>query len=365
MRAWLEIDLDRLIDNYEVVRAKIGAQVGLIAVVKSDAYGHGIERVTKVLDQCGVDMFAVMTLEEAFRVKSNSRKPVLIMGYLDSKEIGEAVEQGFVLSLFDKELAPLIERSAARIHKKVKVHLKVETGLNRLGMITQDAVDFLISQRHFPHIEVESVFSHLSSASNYQSNIVQLRKLQEIILLTQDKAEVLPFHLVSSYALGNFAEGYLDAVRVGLAFYGVDDVLPGLQPTLTFKSFVAQVKSIGKGDGVSYDHLFVAERNTDIAVVAAGYGEGFTQALTGHAQALIGGVLVPIIGKIAMNLCVADVTGLPVKRGDEVVLIGSQKNENGKIETIRVAELAQKASLRHHEIITRLGSALPRVYYGG
>lgn len=362
MRAWLEIDVAAIRNNTRIAKQQIGTTVGLIAVVKSDAYGHGIEKVTEVLDSEGVDMFAVITLEEALRARRFSRKPILILNYLDSAEMQEAIERGFTLALYDREMIPQLERLAARANKRAKVHVKVETGLNRLGMSVDQTVDFLLGQRHFPHIHVEAVFSHLAQATDYDLNIQQLRKLQDVILRTSDRIDVLPFHLVSSYALANFPEGYLDAVRAGLVFYGTDTVLPGLEPCLSFKANVAQVKPIDAGEGVSYEHLWRAKRDAEIAVISAGYGEGFTMALTGHAQALIAGHRVPIIGKIAMNLCVADVTGLPIKRGDEVVLIGSQTTEDGRLETIRVADLAQASGIRHHEIVTRLGSAAPRRY---
>ncbi len=362
MRAWLEVDLAIIRHNTAVIKKQIGSTVGLIAVVKSDAYGHGILKVSQVLDAAGVDMFAVTSLEEALKVRQVSHKRVLILNYLEQSEMNEAIESGFVLTLYDKEMIAQVERSAARLGRPVSVHVKVETGLNRLGMSIEETVDFLTSQRHFPHIHVEAVFSHLARATDYQENVAQLRKLQDVILQTQDRIEVLPFHLVSSYALANFKEGYMDAVRTGLAFYGTDDVLPGLEPCLSFKAHVAQVKSIEAGEGVSYEHLWRAQKDSEIAIITAGYGEGFTQALTGHAEALIGGHRVPIIGKIAMNLCVADVTRLPIKRGDEVVLIGSQKNEQGETDTIRVADLAQASGIRHHEIVTRLGAASPRKY---
>lgn len=364
MRAWLEVDLGVIRRNAALVKKKVGSNVGLIAVVKADAYGHGIETIAKTLDTAGVDMFAVISLEEALKVKQNSRKPVLILNYLDSQQISEAIEHGFTLTLYDREMIPQIERAAERLGRQAKVHLKVETGLNRLGVSIDDAVDFLISQRHFPNVRVEAVFSHLADATNYQLNLEQLRRLQDVILRTQDKIEILPFHLVSSYALDNFQEGYLDAVRVGLAFYGTDNVIEGLEPCLTYKTVVAQVKPIETGEGVSYNHLWRAQKDTDIAILSAGYAEGFTQALTGKAEALINGYRVPIIGKIAMNLCVADVTNLPIKRGDEVVLIGSQKNQTGEIETINVTELAKSSGLRHHEIVTRIGTAVPRKYLG-
>lgn len=362
MRAWLEVDVAAIRRNTQLLKKTVGSTVGIIGVVKSDAYGHGIEKVASILDQEAVDMFAVISLEEALKVRQVSRKPVLILNYLETAEILEAIDQGFTLTLYDREQIAQLERLAARSGRRVAVHVKTETGLNRLGMSADETVDFLLSQRHFPHIHVQAVFSHLAQASSYDLNLEQLRRLQDVILRTSDKISVLPFHLVSSYAIANFQEGYLDAVRTGLAFYGTDDVLPGIEPCLAFKAFVAQVKSIDAGEGVSYEHLWRAKRDSDIAVITAGYGEGFTMALTGHAEALIGGHRVPIIGKIAMNLCVADVTGLPIKRGDEAVLIGSQAAEDGSTQTIRVADLARASGIRHHEIVTRLGSAVPRRY---
>lgn len=362
MRAWLEIDVAAIRHNTQLIRQQIGKTVGLIAVVKSDAYGHGLEKIVEVLDREGADMFAVITLEEALKVRRVSRKRVLILNFLEAVEVAEAIEQGFALTLYDREMIPQLERLAARIGKPVHVHVKVETGLNRLGMSVEETIDFLLGTRHFPHIRVEAVFSHLAQASSYDLNTEQLRKLQDVIMQTSDRIEVLPFHLVSSYALQNFQEGYLDAVRCGLAFYGTDDVLPGLQPCLSFKAFVAQVKPIEAGEGVSYEHLWRAKRDSDIAILTAGYGEGLTMALTGHAEALIGGYRVPIIGRIAMNMCIADVTKLPIKRGDEAVLIGTQRAHDGSEHRIRVADLARASGIRHHEIVTRLGSAAPRHY---
>lgn len=362
MRAWAEIDLPAIRHNAGLVKKQIGSNVGLIAVVKTDAYGHGIDTVVETLEQCDVDMYAVTTLDEALRVRKLSRKSILLLNYLNYVEMQEAIERGFSLTLYDKELIAQIQRIAEKANKQARVHVKVETGLNRLGMSVAEACDFLTSQRHFPNITVEAVFSHLAKATDYESNQKQLKQLQEILWYTQGKIEILPFHLASSGALANFQEGYLDAVRVGLALYGTDELLPGLLPCLSFKSVVAQVKTIEEGEGVGYDHLWTAKRASKIAVVSAGYGEGFTQALTGKAEVLINGYRVPVVGKISMNLCMADVTNVPVKRGDEVVLVGTQHGSTGRSETIRVTDLAQQANLRHHEIVTRIGTTVPRRY---
>jgi len=365
MRAWLEVDLDVLGENYQLVRNKIGAGVDLMAVVKADAYGHGLDRIAKELDLLGVDSFAVISLDEARRVRRHSARPVLIMGYLDQKEIAEAIDEDFILSLYDRELIALYERTASRIGKLARVQMKVETGLNRLGIEIDEAADVLTGQHRFPHVSVEAVFSHLTDAADRESNLEQLRRLQQLLVKTQGRTPLLPIHFVSSGSLENFPEGRFDAVRVGLALYGVDEALSGTKPTLSCKSVVMQIKEIAVGEGVSYGHLFVAERPTTIAVVAIGYAEGYTQALTGRAEVLVKGKRAKVLGKICMNLITVDVTDLPVRRGDEVVLLGSQKDDLGQVTTITASELALWSKLRHHEIITRMGTALPRVYKGG
>ncbi|OGD62702.1 alanine racemase [Candidatus Berkelbacteria bacterium RIFCSPLOWO2_01_FULL_50_28] len=366
MRAWLEVDLDTVRRNLEIVRRSVGTGVEVIAVVKADAYGMGIKEISRVLDGGNVAMFAVISLDEARKVREASSKPVLIMGYLEPKEIVSAIEEGYVLSLFDNELAAIYERLAARLERTARVHLKVDTGLNRLGVSSGEAVDLLVNQRHYPHIRIEAIFSHLIKSTNRPSNERQLQKIRELLLTIQSRCELLPVHLVNSGALADFSDGYFDAVRIGLAFSGVDEtILPGLEPCLRAKSVIVQVRTIDKGEGVSYDHLFIAAREMKVAVVAIGYAEGYSQALSGKAEVVVQGQRVKVLGKICMNFIVIDVTGLDVRRGEEVVLVGSQTGPNGQKAEVHVSELAKWCGLRHHEVVTRLGTSLPRDYYGG
>lgn len=365
MRAWLEVNIATLQDNFRLIRATVGNAVGVIAVVKSDAYGLGIEPIVTGLEKMeasGVAMYAVIDVAEAFRVRSVTEKPILVLGYVDSNDLVHAIEAGFVLSAYDKDLIPFYERVAHRLGKVVRVHVKVDTGLNRLGMNIDDAADFLSSQRLFPHISVEGIFSHLANAANSEQNGLQLSRLHELLVKIQGKTEVLPIHLASSYALPGFRVGYFDAVRIGLALYGTDEVLPGLQPVYSCKSVVMQVKTVPAGTGVGYNHLFKADRETTLAVVAIGYGEGLSQVMTGKLDVIIQGKKVPVVGQISMNMVTADVTGLAVKRGEEVVIVGSQKGPDGATATTTVAELAKRSGIRHHELITRLGLGLPKFY---
>lgn len=362
MHAWLEINLNNIKHNFGRIKETIGSGVDIISVVKADAYGHGLEKIVEVLDQEDTSIFAVIALDEAHRVRRISDKPILIMGYLDAKELIDAMEDGYILSLYDREQFAYYQRIAERIGKKVMVHLKVETGLNRLGVMPDEAVEFLTGLHRFPNIDVQAIFSHLSSADKKDQNMSQLRTIQDLLVETQGKAPLLPIHLVSSYALSNFKEGYFDAVRVGLAIYGMDDVIEDLLPVLTCKSKVMQVKEIPSGEGVSYGKSYITDKVTKIAVISIGYGDGLSQVFKNNMSVLINGEKYQIIGQICMNHIVADITGGEVKRDDEVVIIGEQKSPNGKVAEITISELAQQGRIRHHEIIVRLGGCLSKHY---
>jgi len=364
MQAWLEIDRGAIRRNFQRVREKVGSTVGIISVVKSNAYGHGLEEVVTILDQTETEMFAVISLDEARRVAELSNKPVLILGYLDNKEVTDAIEEGFVLNVYDMEQVPAYQRFAERMGRTVRINLKVETGLNRLGVSPEQAVDLLSGQSRYPNLKIEAMFSHLACSTNKEKNQQQLRILQDIIIDIEGKAPLLPIHLDSSYALQNFSEGYFDAVRVGLALYGVDEVLPEMESSLTCKSVVMQVKPVEKGQGISYGHLYVALKNMEVAVIAIGYADGLSQSLRDKMSVLIDGKKVPVVGQICMNMIIADVTGLNIKRGNEVVIIGEQKGSDGTVEKITVAELSKLSEIRHHEFLIRMGLALPKRYFG-
>ena len=362
MHAWLEIDLSTVKHNLEQIKKTIGSGIEVIAVVKTDAYGHGLEKIVQTLDREDISMFTVITLDEARQAQRISGKPILLMGYLDTKELTDAIDEGYVLSLYDREQFAYYQRTADRMGKKVVVHLKVETGLNRLGVMPDEAAEFLTGLHRFPNIDVQAIFSHLSDAENKDQNFAQLRVIQDLLIAIQGKAPLLPIHLVSSYALDNFKEGYFDAVRVGLALYGMDNVIKNLEPTLSCKTKVMQVKEISKGEGVSYGNYHITNKATKIAVISIGYGDGLSQVFKGTMSVLINGNKLPVIGQICMNHIIADATNKSVKRDDEVVVIGKQKTPDGKVSQITISELAQQGRIRHHEIITRLGRALPRIY---
>ncbi len=359
MRAWLEVDLEAVAHNYRCVQDHVGPDVRVCGVVKADAYGHGIEAIAGTLSRCGIDSFAVISLDEAIRVRAVSPLPVLIMGYLDDEDIETAIREGFTISLYDRELAPLYCELAAKVGRPVRVQVKVETGLNRLGMEVAEALEIFANPGAFPGLEVEAVYTHLSSSGDIAEDERQMARFQPLLDAMDAMGVNRPAHMANSHALPVFPAGRLSCVRIGLALYGVEPVLPNLKASLQAKTVVIQKKKLRAGEGTSYNKLFRAEQDMEIAIIAMGYAEGLSQALTGKASVIVGGVKTPILGQICMNLCVIDATGLPVKRGDEVVVIGTQGNER-----ICVVDMAKACGLRHHEIITRMGKSLPKVYIG-
>lgn len=359
MRAWLEIDLAVVARNFQVVRSYLPAHTAICAVVKADAYGHGIEAIVRTLDRLSVDSFAVISLDEAIRVRKETSRDVLILGYLDDAEIAEAIREGFILSLYDRPLADLYETIAARVGRTVRVHVKVETGMNRLGMAPGEALEILSQGDRYPSVRPIAVFTHLYSSSKRETNLLQLARFQPFIDEMHARGINLPIHMENSHALPDFPEGRFDSVRLGLAIYGVERVLPGVEPSYQAKTVVIQAKTLKAGEGTSYNHLFKAPTDMEIAVIAMGYSEGLSQAQTGKADVLVHGKRVPIIGQISMNLSVIDATGLGLQRGDEVVVIGRQGDEE-----ITVADMARACGVRHHEILIRMGKSLPKVYLG-
>lgn len=365
MRAWLEIDCEAIRHNLEVISRQIGTGVDIIAVIKSDAYALGLDKIGKVLNHIPqVSCLAVISLEEAILARRVSAKPILILGYLDYRELQQAIEAGFMLSLYDRELVATIERLAARLNKVARVHLKVDTGLNRLGVPADQAADVLQSRRLFPHLQFKAIFSHLAEADQRSSNLAQLRRLQDLLIAVQDKGELLPIHLVSSAALSNFPEGYFDAVRIGQAIYGWRQILPDLRLAIRAKSVIAQIKEIPAGETIGYDRTFRTSRPLKIGLMAMGYGEGLPTALSSGGEVLVAGSRRKILGKISMNFAAVDLTGLEVSRGEEVVIIGQQANRRGEVRIIEIEDLAKQSGLRHHEIVVNLGRSLPKIYIG-
>lgn len=359
MRAWTEIDKDKLINNVQAIQAQVGREIDVIAVLKSDAYGLGISNIAPLIEQSGLNMCAVISLSEAQAVRQCSRLNVLILGECTHSELEEAIRSGFHISVFDTGSLPVIERIAERLRIAAKIHMMIETGLHREGVSQKEGLDYLANQRHYPFIKVVALYSHFSSSGERDKCVKQSERLRQFLAEGHGFADNLPIHFVSSFSLPHSMAAYYDAVRVGLSLYGYGP-LSALQPALKIKCRISQLRSLEKGDQISYDGLFTCINDTRIAVIAAGYYEGISTA-GADLEVLIRGQRAKILGKVCMNMCVVDVGQISdISLGDEVVLLGQQSFAK-KSDEISLTELAQKTGLRHHEIVLRFARGTQKV----
>ena len=315
-RCWVEVDLDALRQNVTTLRAKIGPSVKLLAVVKADAYGHGLPQVARVLMQCGVYGFAVANLTEALAVRQLGGPgwPILLFGSALSFELDKLVEQNIIATVSSLDEARQLNAVAAALGRVHPIHIEIDTAMGRVGLWHETATGVIRDIAALPHLRIEGLYTHFPSADD---NPAETRRELELFLQVADRRYLL--HAANSAALLNIPESHLQLVRPGLALYGI---APGLTPILAFKSRVAFVKDVAPGRTISYGQTFTASRPMKIATVAAGYGDGYSRHLSNRAQVLIAGRRCPVLGRVTMDQIMVDVSGLDgVHSGDEVVLI--------------------------------------------
>lgn len=363
LNAWIEIDVDALAHNVGVLRRTIGDGVELIAVVKANAYGHGMAGVVPALEAIGADRFAVVSVAEAVAVrKLGARAPVLVMGHSFPSDAAVAVAQDITLTVHSLELAQALGAAARAAGKVIPVHIKVDTGLHRFGVAPAEAIALAERVRSIDGIAVEGLWTHMANADEADDSFSEHQ--QETFEAVAAELNWIPYRHAanSATALRRPALRY-DGVRVGLAMHGV--VPPntpgdGLRPVLSLKARLARVSTIAPGEGVSYGLTWRAARPTRIALVPVGYGDGLHRSLGNRAHTIVNGRRAPIIGRVCMDHLIVDVTDTPgvVEEGTEAVIIGTQGNEH-----IGADELAGHAGTISWEILSSLQARLPRVFH--
>ncbi len=360
MNKWLEIDLGAIANNIALIKKEIDhPNVKLMAVVKANAYGHGSIKVAKICELVTVDYLAVATFDEARLLrKNNITLPILIIGYIDKENIEEAIQNNITLSLYCIEAGEAIIKATEKLNQKAKVHLKIDTGMHRLGFLPENFVKHYQEIIKSDFIEVEYIYSHFADFHNEDYSQEQITILKELV--GEIKAKNLPVpkvHFSRSESLIDSAVDF-EMVRPGLALYGLCDNIPGLKPALTFKTKIAQVKNIKEGDCVGYCLTYKAEKPMKIATIACGYADGYGRNFSNKGEVIIRGKKCPVIGRVCMNLTIVDVSEVSdVKMGDEVILIGK---DNGV--EITASELAQKIDSIPYEIVARIPADIPRIY---
>ena len=362
-----DVDLDAIAANFAALKERGGGEV--IAVVKDDAYGHGVEAVAETLAEAGAAVLAVFTVEEALVVRrAGITAPVLVFaGAVDRAEAEAAVAADCALVVWDLERARLYDEIAAAAGRAVRVHFKVDTGLTRLGAPVAEAPARLKAIRSLRHVEVEGLFSHLATADERDTagDRAQMARFAEVLRAVGDPPRWV--HIAASSGIAAFGKiAGCTAVRPGISLYGLhtaphlEGALP-LRPALEWRSRVHRIAQVPKGTGVSYGLEYRLPRDGRIATVPVGYGDGFPWALGRRGRLLVGGRALPVAGRVCMDLVMLDVTDLPATReGDEVVMIGAQ---DGARQT--ADDLAKAAGTISYDIVTGIRRRVPRRYHRG
>lgn len=359
-KAWAEISKKALTNNYNITKELASGEV--IAIVKAGAYGHGVG-CASVLYDAGCRYFAVATAPEARELRRELDKKgkdaeILLLGYTDPRNVKFCLENNITLSVFSEEYAQRLQKRL-KDKERLKIHIKLNTGMNRLGFSECEldgAVRVLLSDC----FECTGVFSHFAcaDAETQDKTDRQIAVFDRAVEYLESRGAVLPLkHILNSAAIYCQKNKY-GAVRAGVSLYGFPPTeyadCSGLMPVMSFKTRVAQVRELSEGDGVSYGHEYIADGKRKVAVIPVGYADGYVRAYKG-AYVTIAGKKAPLLGRICMDMCMADVTDIPnVKCGDEVVLFG-----NGGMS---VPELARHADTIAYEVTTILSRRVKRVF---
>ena len=371
-RVHADIDLDAVLFNFEQMNKNIPENTKIMAVVKTDAYGHGAVPIAALIESLDYLWgFATATVDEAVELrKAGIEKPILILGYTFPECYKDIVKYEIRQTVFALDMAQQLSKEAVRQNKKAYIHVKLDTGMGRIGyQNTQEAVRETALMKELPMIEMEGVFTHFANADmeNQEYTLKQIGKFKEMVCAMEEAGVTFAMkHCANSAAIIEQSEQKFDLVRAGIISYGLwpsDEVkkdVVQLKPILSLKSHVVHVKTVESGTCVSYGSTWVAKGIRKIATVPIGYGDGYPRSLSNKGYVLIEGCKVPIVGRVCMDQMMVDVTDIPeeIKIGDRVTLIG----QDGDL-CITAEELGILSGRFNYELVCDLGNRIPRIYY--
>ena len=368
-RTWAEINIDAMKYNVENIRRITSPNAKIMAVVKADAYGHGYRKVCKSLLESGVDCFAVAMVAEAKEIRrSGFDVPVLILGASHRSEAEEIVRYDIMPNVYNYEFAKYLSQIAVKQNKNVKIHLKIDTGMSRLGFVAGDdnteLLNEIIKIYNLPNIIIDGIFSHFACSDEADSSYtyLQFERFKQLIDELEAVGINIPCkHIANSAAIMMYPEMHLDMVRAGIILYGyypsneVDKEKLPLKPVMTLKSSVTLVKDMDAGRGVSYGKTYITDRKTKIATIPIGYADGYLRSLSQKAKMEIDGKLCNVIGRICMDQCMIDVTNVNnINIGDEVIIFGEGQ--------ITADDVAEWMNTINYEILCLVSKRIPRIY---
>lgn len=359
------VDLDAIEHNLRAIQAHVGPGVRLCAVVKANAYGHGVLPVARAALDAGAQWLAVARVDEGIQLRqAGITQPVLVIGYAVPGEAAALVQYRLTPTVNRIEVAWALSQQAQG--HPVTVHVKVDTGIGRYGLLPDEVLPFLSHLRALPDLHLEGMYTHFATADAADQTYMrqQLATYQEVLAAVREAGYAVPIrHAANSAAALSLPDSYLDMVRIGIAMYGLapSDEVPSpvtLRPALSLISHVARVRTLPAGSSIGYGRTYICAEPTRVALVPLGYGDGYRRALSNRGQVLIGGQRAAIIGRVSMDQITVDVTHIPgVQEDDEVVLIGAQGDA-----AITADEIARLTGTINYEVTTALLPRLPRVF---
>lgn len=365
---WAEINLDNLAHNIREVRRVTRKDALVTAVIKADGYGHGAVEIGQTLLDNGADRFAVATMTEAIQLRRVFKStPILVLGFTPDAFAAEVIENNLIQTVYSEEQASVFSKAAEKQSRTVKLHIKLDTGMRRIGMEpTRETAEAIVRMAGLPNVELEGIFTHFAVADEVDKSFTmrQVEKFNFVCGLIEEMGVDIPIrHVSNSAAIIDMPDLNYNMVRAGIMLYGlypspdVDHGAVALKEVMSLKAQVSHVKTIDAGEGVSYGLKYKADGQKKIASIPLGYADGFTRMYSFKAHALAGGVKVPVVGRICMDQCMIDVTGLDIQREDVVTLFGMD-GEN----IISIDAVADAIGTINYEIVCMISKRVPRAY---
>jgi alanine racemase len=367
---WATVDLDAIAHNVAAIKQHVGERVIVMAVVKANGYGHGAEPVACTALESGATWLAVNRLDEGIALRQvGIDAPILVMGYTPAAAAAKAVAHDLRLTVTSTGLADALSVASTQADKITPFHVKIDTGMGRFGLLPAEALDFVRHVRRLPGLRLEGAFTHFAVADSADKSYTHQQFdvfLGTMTALKRQGIQVPIWHVANSAATLDLPDMHLDAVRPGIAIYGLhpsSDVKPTLplRPALALKSRVGRVRTLPPGSSISYGRTFVTDRPTPVALVPVGYGDGYIRLNSNRGAVLIHGQRAPIRGRVCMDQFVVEISGIQaVGPDDEVVLIGQQGDD-----VLSAEEVAAWGETINYEVVTQLMPRVPRVYLRG
>ena len=366
--AWCEISKETIKNNLKEIADFIGPKVAIMAVVKANAYGHGAVEISKIALASGDKLLGVSSFVEAKQLREAGIKdPIVILGFTPAENYLDMVRHNITVTIRSLDVARALATAARRENKTAKVWVKVDTGMHRLGLNPGEVLYFIKKIQNLPNLRIDGIFTHFAQADDPDLAFAkeQMSSFAKLLADLEEEGINIPWRsAANSAATFKIRQSHFDLVRIGIAMYGIKpyksfDYGVDIRPALTFKTEITQILELSKGESVGYGREFVAKKNTLIATLAVGYGDGFRRSPKNWGEVLIRGQRAPLVGRVSMDQAAADITDLTgdIRRGEEVVLIGKSASEE-----ITAEEVAEKLGTISYEVVTVISARVPRIY---